>query len=149
MIEKTEFGFTGSVTDLPAWARDNPELGMAGAMAVTYDRQLTATVARQALKGLTVSEIDTASDATLFQELDRLFRHNGGNVKVEDQEADHVMQRVILFTTVTQHVTAPDFRTAVKKALVIELMFNEAGRYLDSVQVNTWLERRNIPAYLR
>lgn len=30
-IEKTEYGFTGSLADLPPWARDNPELGILGA----------------------------------------------------------------------------------------------------------------------
>ncbi len=150
MIEKTEHGFTGSVTDLPAWALDHPEMGFAGAMAVTYDRQLTATVERQVLKGLTVDEIDNASDATLFQELVRLLTYNGGSVKVEEIDPDRltIKRQVVLFTTVTQHISAHDFRVAVKKALIIEMMFNEAGRYLDSAQVDRWFERRNIPDYL-
>lgn len=33
MIEKTKFGWTGSITDLPAWGR-NPELGFVAALTV-------------------------------------------------------------------------------------------------------------------
>lgn len=40
MIQKTEFGFTGSVTDLPVWARENPELGVAGALVATQQVQV-------------------------------------------------------------------------------------------------------------
>lgn len=35
MIEKTEYGWTGSVTDLPPEVRGNPELAMAAAMSMT------------------------------------------------------------------------------------------------------------------
>lgn len=32
MIQKTEFGWTGSITDLPAWGRENPDLAFAAAL---------------------------------------------------------------------------------------------------------------------
>ncbi len=35
MIEKTEFGYTGSITDLPKEVRDNPEMAAAAAFACT------------------------------------------------------------------------------------------------------------------
>lgn len=156
MIEKTEYGFTGSVTDLPQWARDNPEMGMAGALAVTYDKQLLATMERQVTKGLTVDEIDKASDAALFGELVRMFDYNGGNVKVDEKDdggsilVEKVRSDLVrLFTTTTQHVTGPDLRTTIKKALIYEMMFNEMGRMLDKGQVERWVEAKNVPAYLR
>ena len=49
MIEKTEYGVTGSNSDLPVWAQQNPELGLAGALAATASLQdmLTFTPAEQ------------------------------------------------------------------------------------------------------
>jgi hypothetical protein len=157
MIEKTEFGFTGSVTDLPAWARDNPELGLTGALAAIdaleqakNDKQLLETVERQVTKGLTIAEIDTAPDAVLFAELMRLLEYNGGNVKVKDHEGcDARVTEATLFTTTTQHVTGSDLREAIKRALIIEKMFKAMGRFLDKSQVDAWLEVYNVPAYLR
>lgn len=148
MIEKTEFGFTGSITDLPPWARDNPELGLAGALLVTQDAQLLATVERQVTKGLTVEEIVKADDATLLRELIRLFDASGGNVKCDDNNGEKPKSMTI-FTCATQHVTGPDFRTMLRKALIVEKIRDDLPWMPQHSKVIEWLREHRVPDWLR
>lgn len=129
--------------------------------------ELDNKIVRQVTQGLTVAEIDKATDAQLFQELERLFldpENYGGKIEVtcyEDPDDDpneepYIPQpskrrppEITLFTCSTQHVTGSDFRNVIKRALVEDMIHREYGPFAKARQRLAFLRKHNVPLHLR
>lgn len=85
MIEKTEFGWTGSITDLPAWGT-NPEMGLP-AVLVTVMSQINISIIKQAIDSLlqqrSSADMEDGTDNAVIEaaqnQLDRLEKVFGGS----------------------------------------------------------------------
>jgi hypothetical protein len=93
---------------------------------------------------LNLKRIEDLTQAGLYNELKRLF-HNGGSLSIEHDDK----RTITLFSVGSQHVTADNLDTAIRKAIIEEEFRREVGPFPNLAQRERWMTEHNVPVYLQ